>query len=321
MAYEPCNNPQCPSYGHPHPNCRCYAHGGAVSHKPECPYFAPGGIVHPEHALGHAAIQHGLSGLLKKVGQSDKSTPEEHAQNYLDASVKGEQRLHKHSKSVLGLEKTDPPETRPRKELEDQLDHIRANPESMLNVGGSLGQELPAHSALLSARAAQAVTYLDSIRPTPNQVAPLDKIQKVSPGARQKYDRQLDLAEQPLLLMKHLKSGTLRPQDIATVQTLYPRLYQNMVSKMTERFIETKDKRSIPPHQRRSLGLMLGQPLDFTQTPQAAQAIMAANLGSSKEQSAPQKGGQKRATAAELKEADKWTKIVGTKSQDRELGK
>lgn len=321
MAYEPCNNPQCPSYGKPHPNCRCYAHGGPVTHQPECAYFAHGGSPDPEHTLGHASIQHGFSGLLKKVGRSEKLRPEEHAQDYLDSAVKGESHLHRHSKSVLGSEKTDPPETRPRKALEQHLDYLRAHPEEMLNIGGSMGEALPDHGALLSARAAQGVQYLESIRPKPNQAAPLDKVSKVTQVAQQRYNRQLDLAEQPMLLMKHLKAGSLQPQDIATVQTLYPRLYAAMVSKISERLIETKGKKKIPYSQRRSLGLLLGQPLDSVQTPQSMQAIMKANAGSSKEQSQPQGGGPKKASGVELKETSKAAKLYGTRAQDKELGK
>lgn len=56
MNYPPCENPNCKSYGKPHPNCRCHggmAKGGIVkhfcsttqSHKKGCQYFASGGKV------------------------------------------------------------------------------------------------------------------------------------------------------------------------------------------------------------------------------------------------------------------------------------
>lgn len=66
MAYAPCKNPACRSYGRPHPNCRCYdgggpedtlfaANGGEVPgfcsqhrpHKEGCEYFAGGGEALP----------------------------------------------------------------------------------------------------------------------------------------------------------------------------------------------------------------------------------------------------------------------------------
>lgn len=51
MSYAPCKNPNCNSYGQPHPNCKCYgemAEGGEIvfcdgPHNPECQYFSDGG--------------------------------------------------------------------------------------------------------------------------------------------------------------------------------------------------------------------------------------------------------------------------------------
>lgn len=59
MAYAPCKNPNCNSFGKPHPNCKCYgemAKGGDVeafcsterSHKKGCQYFQDGGDVAPD---------------------------------------------------------------------------------------------------------------------------------------------------------------------------------------------------------------------------------------------------------------------------------
>jgi hypothetical protein len=61
MEYPVCKNPNCKSYGHAHPNCRCpadMAEGGEVSafcgadraHEPQCEYYADGGAV-PEGAI------------------------------------------------------------------------------------------------------------------------------------------------------------------------------------------------------------------------------------------------------------------------------
>lgn len=56
MEYPPCKNPNCKSFGQPHPNCQCYggfAHGGSIqsycessqSHQHDCEYYADGGAV------------------------------------------------------------------------------------------------------------------------------------------------------------------------------------------------------------------------------------------------------------------------------------
>lgn len=62
MSYAPCKNPKCPSYGRPHPNCRCYgemAEGGEVSfcstsrdHQKGCQYFQDGGeAINPDEVV------------------------------------------------------------------------------------------------------------------------------------------------------------------------------------------------------------------------------------------------------------------------------
>ena len=58
MSHLPCKNPNCKSYGSPHPHCKCWggmAHGGEVSfcseprtHESGCEYFADGGDVAPD---------------------------------------------------------------------------------------------------------------------------------------------------------------------------------------------------------------------------------------------------------------------------------
>lgn len=62
MSYLPCKNPNCRSYGKPHPNCRCYnemAEGGDVlfcsqnqAHHPDCQYFLDGGeVIDPNQVI------------------------------------------------------------------------------------------------------------------------------------------------------------------------------------------------------------------------------------------------------------------------------
>lgn len=106
MSYLPCENPQCKSYGKPHPNCRCHggmAHGGTVErfcasmrpHQAGCEYFAAGGEVesktehtdNPQLTLGHAAVNHGLLGLFKDVGRSKLADADRHISVFEDAKT------------------------------------------------------------------------------------------------------------------------------------------------------------------------------------------------------------------------------------------
>jgi hypothetical protein len=76
MAELPCQNPNCNSYGQPHPNCRCYlgmAKGGKAKnfcstkkpHDKDCQYFAQGGF----------AIPQGFTEVPQQANDQDNNAP------------------------------------------------------------------------------------------------------------------------------------------------------------------------------------------------------------------------------------------------------
>lgn len=125
MSYAPCKNPECKSYGKPHPNCKCYdfsatgsaeslAEGGEVgsqhyctqrqAHKPKCKYFADGGDVElhtmqPNQAVASYLSNQGLNGLLK-MG-SDKFNLD----TYRQALRNGGKRISHKTESLFGESK------------------------------------------------------------------------------------------------------------------------------------------------------------------------------------------------------------------------
>lgn len=422
----PCRNPSCPSYGKPHPNCRCgpgLAHGGSIepycsqdrAHMEGCEFYAQGGQVNqvtpfqelkddPSDVLGHAAIDHGLLGILNNVGKPKMVDPQQHVKvlsearnqhewrkqpkemklprtmghrlgdyisdgdhdkmadhihghplvgltgkthlkpimarmaepitlaephpeafrgsvEYLSSAIKGHEKLDSYMKKMIGDEKA--PKLAPDKSrmaLKERLDKLQENPISLLDVGGSVGHYLPAHGVQVAATSASAVNYLNSIKPKKSQGAPLDKPSSVSIAEEMTYDRQLDNAQQPLLIAQHVKNGTLNPQDVATVKTIYPGLYNSMVMKAGEQLIAVKaKKKEIPYHQRQSLSLLLGQPLDSTLTTDSMMAIMHSSVGQQAKQQSEKAG--KKASSVELKQIDKMNSLYKTDLQDLAIDK
>ncbi len=415
QAYDaglPCRNPNCKSRGRPHPNCRCwassaardekeYAHGGSVCsanepHEKGCAYYAEGGDIQPSSVtpmsqaqpmddlpgtLGHAAVHHGLLGLLREVGHPRLAEPEKHlktihkatekqdpekiadlihehplsggasrkslspimgrlaqplqsqephpeglrsAIDYLNSSMKGQDKLKSHFSGLLGSGKMKVDETKEsRDQLKKHLDSLQEDPSQMLDIGGSLGHYLPDHAAALGYQSAIATQYLNGIKPKTTQLAPLDTLEATDKAAEAKYDRQLDIAQNPLLVLQHVKDGTLLPSDLMTVSTLYPGLHKVMVKQATEQLVEAKTKdMEIPYKQKQTMSMLLGQPLDFTQSPMAMQAIMKSSLPMQEPQE-PQGKGQKRsgATAAELKQINKVDEMYETPLEARALNK
>jgi hypothetical protein len=396
----PCKNPNCKSHGRPHPNCQCYdamggnyAKGGEVQfcatgmpHQKGCEYFAEGGPIvpmqpaHPSVGLGHAAVTHGLIGLLNNVGRAKMSDPDAHhktmdkvkehlstndhekaagvmhghpmgggvgkenlrkvmerlgpammhnefdpealrsSAEYLNSSIKGHDTLKNHMGKTLGYEKMDiEPDEKARESLKNKLEEFQKDPAKMLEVGGKLGHYLPDHAAALGALTATANNHLNSLKPQSSQMGSLDEPTPPGAGATAVWNRHLDIANNPLMVLQHVKEGTLLPGDVHTLNTLYPGLGKSMQDKAGEALVDARTKeKEIPYKQKQALSLLVGEPLDSTMSPAAAQAIIQSAQPPMQPQS-NKTNKQSKPTAAQLKQTDKVNSLYETPLEKNEM--
>ena len=339
-----CRNEQCSSFGKSHPHCECgspmgrnYSDGGEVDHyclskKPHqdsCPHFASGGQVEeqtkfhndPQHAIGHAALSSGLLGLLTKTGHSKSEDPHRHFEEFHKAYNSGTKALKGHLDNFLGGKNLGlKPDLHSREALKDHLQYLRESPESLLDIGGKLGDSLPQHGAVLAATAGDALNHFNAIKPQQSKARPLDELTPPDQMAQNTYDRHLDLAEHPALILQHVQDGTLLPSDLSALGALYPGLKKSIISQAGESLINAKtDGVKIPYHQRQSLSLLLGQPLDSTMTPMAMQAIISS--AAVQQNQSQQKAKPKKASGSELKQINFVNRLSTTSLQDREFDK
>jgi hypothetical protein len=332
-SYPPCLNPSCRSYGKSHPNCLCYspggeaeqqektmlgfAHGGAVHHcscnRPHmqgCEYYADGGEVednnefanNPPLAVDHAIASHGLLHGLTKTGNSKSEDPDRIHTDFIGHSLSGKQSLQNHANNIINPS-ADPIESDDTDELQSQIDDINQNPNKLMDIGGGLGDRFPAHKAQLLAKSNVAVQYLNSIKPMNSQGGPLDPVMPPSKMQESMYKRQLRIAQKPSLVYQHAKDGTLIPQDLQTIQTIYPDLAKSLVQTATNTLIEAKSSgKKLTYRQRRGLSALMGEPLSYIQTPGAIMAIMQANSGPQQQPQPQGKPKSNKASGAELKQ-------------------
>lgn len=244
--------------------------------------------------------------------------------DYLHSAVNGQDRLKSAAKQLIGMKSGDDikPDKGAREALKTHLNEINLDPKKLMDVGGSLGHYMPDQATQLAASAVIATNYLMSIKPKPLQGASLDRPMSPSKGDQFAYDRQIDIAQQPLLVLQHVKNGTLMPQDIKTLQTLYPGLYKSMVDEVGEALIEAEtEKKTIPYKQKQTMSLLLGQPLDSTMTPQAILAIMKAQGPQQMQAQSKKPVGGNKATAVELKQINKVDEMAETPLQSRQIDK
>lgn len=144
----------------------------------------------------------------------------------------------------------------------------------------SIAEHFPEQAALLSAAKIRISNHLNSVRPLPNvSKLPYDGEYK-DPQKKRDYHKVLDLALQPLSILKKIKSGSLVPTDMAHFTQMYPELHSHLSNKLTQRIIKGQlNKETKPPyHVRQAMSLFLGSSLDSTLTQpnmMAAQNVFA----------------------------------------------
>lgn len=385
---------------------------------PGCEYFRDGGEVapiqpmqhaHPSVTLGHAAVSHGLLGLLKNVGHAKMSDPDKHTKTiqdakdqsafrksggdqpqkmstghkmadhiidgrheeaanmihghplvgsstknglkpimarlgpaildnepepealrgsveYLHSAISGTNSIESQMKKLLGKKKKSDmiePDEAGGEALKKHLEELEENPEKLFDTGGKLGHYLPEHATALGAMAATATNYFRSLRPTQTKSSPLDEVAPPDKSAVAEYDRQINIAQKPQLILQNINEGTILPQDLKTVQTIYPGLFKTMQDKATEAMISAKtEDREIPYKQRQSLSMLLGQPLDATMTSSSMQAIIkSAGAQQAQNQANNKKSSPEKATSVELSQVNKVNSMFETPEQRREMNR
>lgn len=240
-----------------------------------------------EHALG-PFISSILPAITKPLLSSEASGPGlKTAIEYGLQVAKGEALVTKAAKNVFksGAEVIPMRQVaeNDREKLDKRLQELQTNPESLLAVGGDVGHYLPEHNSAMGETAMRSVQYLNSLRPNTQRRAPLDQEPKPSQMQNAPYKRALNIAIQPLSVMTHIKEGTLIPQDVVSLKTMYPALYPKLAQNLTNSMINhVSDGGTVPYKTRMPLSIFLGEPLDSSLTASSissAQAIFAIQKG------------------------------------------
>lgn len=201
---------------------------------------------------------------------------------WADAAQKGAVATSKATKGVFSagrevLSENLWPTDKDTDKLDASLQKIQKDPSSLLNVGNSISHYAPDHAQAISQNTMRVSNYLNGIRPGTTQSGPLDKPKPPSKADEASFKNALTIAEQPLVVMDKLKSGSLTSKDILHLNNMYPQVYQNLKQKLSDEMINaSKEEDQIPYKIRQGLSLFMGQPLDSTMTPgsiMAAQAI------------------------------------------------
>lgn len=145
----------------------------------------------------------------------------------------------------------------------------QAQPQAFMNAqNGHVGHYASDQQAALTQTSATAMQYLQGLKPHPYKPNPLDKEIKPSPAEEARYNRALEIAQQPAVVLQHVKDGTVQITDLRDLKAMYPAYYARAAQKLTNEMIgRHADEEIIPYKTRVGVSLFLGQPLDASMKP------------------------------------------------------
>lgn len=230
--------------------------------------------------------------MLKFLGHSGPVEPAAFKAmvDYIQSTVRGENILSKGIKNMFKagaevLPRSQLPDENDRKRLDKTLMNLMIDSSPLPAMWGDTSYYLPEHGGAFGETAAGAVNYLNSLRPSTAPMGPLDPPKKPSDFEVAKFNRALDIAQQPMVLLESVKAGSVTPQDVHTLKTLYPGLYSRMSQKMLNEIVDVKAKgETLNYNTVLGMSMFMGQALDSSIQPQV---IMANQMSGPSAQQAP----------------------------------
>lgn len=230
------------------------------------------------HWVGREAPDAVKLAMLKFIGSGEAiSGPGfKAAVEMASATIKGEAKMAKAAKAMFkagSMPAIQSVSDSQRQKLSKQIDHLMDNQEDAMGIAGHTGHYLPDHAAAAGLLSARAVSYLSSIKPHTPVGAPLDGPMKPDPVAEANYSRALDIAQSPLLVLKAAHEGTLTPQDITHLTSMYPNMLSNIQQKLTDEMIEAKNGTTPISYEKKlMLSMLMGQPMESSISQQSISA-------------------------------------------------
>lgn len=262
------------------------------------------------------------------VARAQTSAQGQQAMALAQATVKGERLATKAIKDIFtGVKGKDLPAAliplaASRQALDKAVTKAIINPTSLVAMNDN-NDAVPEYSQAFAASAARVVNYLASIKPDTQPKMALDSKRPANAVDTAAYNRALDIAQQPMVVLSHLGQGRLTPNDVIAMRTMYPSLYQTLSQKLTGAIADTVAAGKVVPYQTRlGLALFLGQPVDSTMTPEAIQAIQAAGNATAAKRDMEAQGRQgSPPPASSVKGLNGLSKGAQTPTQAREASK
>lgn len=230
-------------------------------------------------------------GIEKFITTMGASPEVQQAVALAKATARSEKLLKNSVKAIFKAERVELPEAlKPSDKKREKLDKLvldlNKNPQKLLNLGEN--NPVPEYNQAFAQVSQKAIEYLNSMRAVVDPQNPLDSKRVVSAVEKARYNRALDIAQQPLLVLENIKNGTLIPEDVKALNSMYPNLYNKMSQQLTDQIVETTTKgQTVPYKTRLMLSTFLGKPMDSTMTPEGIMGAQPMQAAPEQPQGAP----------------------------------
>lgn len=248
--------------------------GWVTSHNPVSAYLAG----HLAQYLGKSAPDALKLSFLKFIASDApiKASGFKAMADLMVATYKGEKLITQSvnnifKPSIRVLSDIQMPSTRQIERLDKLVASNEQQPNDTFNMAtkdNDLAHYMPHQQVALSKSAANVMTYLKGLKPKSFKSGPLNRAIEPSTQEVERYNRALEVAQQPAVVLQHIKDGTLLPSDVLDIKSMYPALYNSMVSKLSNEMVNSQHaEEPIPYKTRLGLSLFLGQPVDSSMSP------------------------------------------------------
>lgn len=162
------------------------------------------------------------------------------------------------------------PSIEARRRLESTIESMSTDPiKHSEDASSHMGAYLEGEAGALGATMARAASYLQSIKPVEAKLGPLDPPAPISKDQTAKYQRALSIAEQPLLVLQHIKQGSLTADDVVTLESVHPATSALLKQRLMNQLVEhSATGQKLPYKIAMSLSLLFGTPLEASLSPQ-----------------------------------------------------
>lgn len=180
------------------------------------------------------------------------------------------------------------------------------NPEKFQAVltdqAAGMQEHAPQTAQALNVASARALAFLASKLPPTPKPGPLSAPLQPSPSQIATYNRYRDAVENPTGILRQAAAGTLTPEAVEAVRTVYPQLMDKIVAAA----MLSAAGKELPYRARLMLYMLAGHDVDGSMTPQAIMANQAIWMRASMKPQGQPQGRAPRSNAGKMTTGDRY---------------